>query len=439
MKKDYLLQVIAEWLREMVFPPSTHREMPSLDLRKQRTILAVAGPRRAGKTYYLYQLLQDLIESKGILREDILFVDFEDYRLQGFGPPDVDNLFTAFQQLAGRQPRFLFFDEIQHVPEWNRILRTLHNRRGYTIVVSGSNSSLLSQEIATELRGRYEDILMLPFSFREVLHFQHVIFDAAMFHTSQRGRLIQAFDDYLQFGGFPETLSREGAPEKRKLLQTYYRTVFYKDILERYHIKARAVLDQMMVSFLENYSTTFSISTFEKQLKTAGLTGSKRTISNYLHFLEEAFFLVTSEKFAYSQRKRMMNPKKVYLMDTGFALLGGAFTENRGHLLENVVALELLRRQRRMFYFKATQECDFILQEGRHPFEAWQVCWEITPRNEQRELKGLLEAMRQYKIPQGGILTHDQEGVRTINGMKVPLIPVWKWLLLSRDEGKSFL
>jgi predicted AAA+ superfamily ATPase len=375
--------------------------------------------------------MQDLMESKEILREDILFVDFEDYRLQGFGPTDVDNLFTAFQQIAGRQPRFLFFDEIQHVPEWNRILRTLHNRRGYTIVISGSNSSLLSQEIATELRGRYEDVLMLPFSFREVLHFNNILFDAAMFHTSQRGRLIQIFDDYLQFGGFPETLLREKAAEKRKLLQSYYRTVFYKDILERYNIKARPILDQMMGSFLESYSTTFSISTFEKQLKAAGLTGSKRTISNYLHFLEEAFFLITSEKFAYSQRKRMMNPKKVYLMDTGFASLGGAFSENRGYLLENVVALEFLRRQHQMFYYKGTQECDFILQEGKRPSEAWQVCWEVTPQNEQRELKGLLEAMRHYKIPKGGILTYDQEGVRTVNGTNVRMVPVWKWLLIS--------
>jgi len=126
-------------------------------------------------------------------------------------------------------------------------------------------------------------------------------------------------------------------------------------------------------------------------------------------------------------------------MDTGFALLGGAFTENRGYLLENVVALELLRRQRRMFYLKAIQECDFILQEDRHPSEAWQVCWEVTPRNEQRELKGLLEAMRRHKIPKGRILTYDQEEARTINGMNVPLMPVWKWLLLSRDQEKSFL
>jgi predicted AAA+ superfamily ATPase len=363
-------------------------------------------------------------------------VDFEDYRLQGFGPSDVDTLFTVFQQLAGRHPKFLFFDEIQHVPHWNRILRTLHNRQRYKIVVSGSNSSLLSREIASELRGRYEDILMLPFSFREVLRFRNITFDSAMLHTSERGRLIQAFDDYLQFGGFPETLLRTESSEKRRLLHTYYRTIFYKDILERYSIKARSVLDQMMGSLLENYSRTFSISTFERQLKAAGLTGSKRTIANYLHFLEEAFFLLTSEKFAHSPRKRMMNPKKVYLMDTGFASLGSAFTENRGYLLENVVALEFLRRQRQMFYFKETQECDFILQEGRRPSKAWQVCWEMTPRNEQRELKGLLEAMRHYKIPKGGILTYDQGGVRSVNGKKVPMVPVWKWLLLSEHQER---
>ncbi len=435
MNRDQLLHVVGEWLREVALPPLTPREVGPRDLRKQRTILAVAGPRRAGKTYYLYQLSQNLTESKVAVREDILFVDFEDYRLQGFGPPDIDTLFTVFQQLAGRYPRFLFFDEIQHLPDWNRILRTLHNRQRYTIVISGSNSSLLSREIATELRGRYEDVLMLPFSFREVLRFRGTSFDPAMLHTSERGRLIQAFDDYLQFGGFPETLSRAESSEKRKLLHTYYRTIFYKDILERYSIKARSVLDQMMGSLLESYSRTFSISTFEKQLKAAGLTGSKRTIANYLHFLEEAFFLITNEKFAYSSRKRMMNPKKVYLMDTGFASLGSAFTENREYLLENVVALELLRRQRQMFYFKETQECDFILQEGRHPSEAWQVCWEITPRNEQRELKGLLEAMRLYKIPKGGILTYDEEGSRSINGHNVVMAPVWKWLLLPEYQG----
>jgi hypothetical protein len=436
MNRDYLLQVVGEWLHEVTLPPLTAREMRSLNLRKQRAILAVAGPRRAGKTYYLYQLIQNLLESKEAVREDILFVDFEDYRLQGFGPPDVDTLFTVFQQLTGRYPRFLFFDEIQHIPDWNRILRTLHNRQRYTIVVSGSNSSLLSREIASELRGRYEDILMLPFSFREVLRFRNTSFDPAMLHTSERGRLIQAFDDYLQFGGFPETLSRSEPAEKRRLLQTYYRTIFYKDILERYSIKARSVLDQMMGSLVESYSRTFSISTFEKQLKASGLTGSKRTIANYLHFLEEAFFLFTTEKFAYSSRKRMMNPKKVYLMDTGFASLGSAFTENRGHLLENVVALELLRRQRQMFYFKEAQECDFILKEDRIPSEAWQVCWEMTPRNEQRELKGLIEAMRHYKIPKGGVLTYDQEGVRNKNGINIALVPVWKWLLLPEHQER---
>jgi predicted AAA+ superfamily ATPase len=131
---------------------------------------------------------------------------------------------------------------------------------------------------------------MLPFSFPEILRFHNITFDTAMLHTSQRGQLIQAFDDYLQFGGFPEILSRPGTPEKRKLLQTYYRTVFYKDILERHNIKAQPVLDQMMGSFLESYATIFSISTFEKQLKAAGLTGSKRTIEIIFTSWKKPFF-----------------------------------------------------------------------------------------------------------------------------------------------------
>ena len=135
------------------------------------------------------------------------------------------------------------------------------------------------------------------------------------------------------------------------------------------------------------------------------------------------------EKFDYSPRKRMMNPKKIYLLDTGFSLLGGAFAENRGRLLENVVAVELYRRRLKTMYFKNKSECDFIVQKGTRPEEAWQVCWELNTTNEKRELKGLLEARRCLKIEKGGILTYNQEETRTIDGTAICLLPVWKWLL----------
>jgi hypothetical protein len=127
----------------------------------------------------------------------------------------------------------------------------------------------------------------------------------------------------------------------------------------------------------------------------------------------------------------MMNPKKIYLMDTGFSLLGSAFGENRGRLLENLVALEFYRGRRRILYYKGKGECDFIVQQGQRPVEAWQACWELNASNEKREIRGLLEAMRGLKIQTGGILTYCQEETRSVDGVSFRLLPLWRWLLES--------
>jgi len=169
MNQELLLQIIAEWLHDTNLPSPVSRESPAISLESLSTILAIVGPRRAGKTFFMLQLIRNLLDSGHANQEEILFVDFEDYRLKGFASADMDGLLAAFQQLTGHEPRFLFFDEVQHLPEWSRVLRTFHNRRRYRIVIAGSNSSLLSSEIATELRGRYEDAPLLPFSFRGLL------------------------------------------------------------------------------------------------------------------------------------------------------------------------------------------------------------------------------------------------------------------------------
>jgi predicted AAA+ superfamily ATPase len=430
MNEDVLPRVVAEWVRGAELPTLTPRERPLPDLAAApRPVLAVVGPRRAGKTYFLYQLIEDLLRAGKARRDDILFVDLEDYRLSNFRSEDIEKLLAAFYQMTGKPPRYLFFDEVQRLSSWSRVVRTLHNTRKYSIVVTGSNATLLSSEIATELRGRYEDCLILPFSFREFLRFRNIEWTPALLATPEVGLVLKAFDDYLHFGGFPELAGLVEEAAKRRLLQSYFDTIFYKDILDRHGIRARQLLDIVMKNILESYSTAFSISAFEKQLKEHGLAGSKRSIADYLRYLEEAFFLIAIEKFDFSPRKRMMNPKKVYLTDTGFSLLGGAFTENRGRLLENVVAIELVRDRRRAMYFKGKSECDFILQEGTRPKEAWQVCWEINRSNEKREMNGLAAARSELGIKKGGVLTYNQEGTRTLEGANIALMPVWKWLL----------
>jgi len=428
MTSEIIKKIIAEWLGDKVFPLLIKRDAPDLVLERTPEIIAVAGPRRAGKTCYMYQLIQGLLAQGNWSRKDILFVDFEDYRLTDFIAADTDTLLTAFQQVAGKAPTFLFFDEIQRLPGWSRVLRTLHNQNRYRIVVTGSNADLLEREIATELRGRCRNILMMPFSFPEFLRFHGIPDDERTLLTPARGRVLNAFEQYLQEGGFPEVVKKETLPEKRELLQTYYRTIFYRDILERYNVKAKTLLEALMRHSLNTFSDLFSISMFEKELKRHHLTGSKQTISNYLGYLREVFFLAAHDKFSYSSRQRIMNPKKIYLLDTGFSLLSTNFSENRGKLLENVVAVEMFRRRAECFYYKGRRECDFIIKQGTKPKAAIQVCWELTPKNETKELRGLREAINAFAIEEGFILTNDEERELTFEGAKIQVMPVWKWL-----------
>ena len=426
---DTAKRVVAEWLEEQTIPPLVARDVPLVDLEHTGEILAIVGPRRAGKTFYMYQLIQELLKNGKRTKEDILFIDFEDYRLSDFTAKDVESLFVAFNQLTGKHPSFVFFDEIQHLKGWSRVIRTLHNQRRYRVVVSGSNSELLSNEISTELRGRYRDILMLPFSFKEVLRFREIPYSERTLLTPARGRLLKAFDEYLAEGGFPEVLNKATPLEKKQVLQTYYRTIYYKDIVERYNVKAKYVLEAMMRYCLDVYADLVSISTFAGHLKANGLPGSKKTISNYLQYMQEAFFLIVHDKFSYSPRKRLMNPKKVYLLDVGFSFLSTEFSENRGKILENAVAIELFRRQEEAFYYKGKQECDFIVKQGTKPTQAIQVCWTLNEWNQDRELSGLVDAMTEFGIKRGMILTYDQDTTLKHKGFSIAVHPVWKWLL----------
>ncbi len=431
ISRNTLLEVVAEWLENEEFPSIVPRDIHNIRIEKLPRILAIVGPRRAGKTYFMHQLIQLLLQGKRYLKDDILFIDFEDFRLTGLNSQYIDEIFSVFYQLTGKYPRFLFFDEIQNLPDWSRVLRTLHNRRRFKIIISGSNSKLLSCEVATELRGRYDDILMLPFSFREYLRYQQISFTSATLHTPAKGKILAAFDSYIRSGGFPEVVMAGTQMERRKLLQTYYRTIFYRDILERYNIKARYLLDAMMNEFLETYSGIFSVTKFEKVIKSNGISGSKRTIANYLQYLHEAFFIIINEKFSFSPRKRMMNPKKIYLTDIGFTSIGRSFTENQGRILENIVAIELFRRNIEMYYYKDKKECDFIIKDGTKIKNAIQVCWELTERNRKREVSGLVEACKVLGLTSGIIMTYNQEQQLIDNGIKISVLPVWKWLLFD--------
>ena len=181
----------------------------------------------------------------------------------------------------------------------------------------------------------------------------------------------------------------------------------------------------MMRNAVDQAGEMFSISAFTKTLAQRGIECSKRTVANYLAYLEEAFFVILTEKFAYSQRQRTANQVKCYLFDTGFKQLAVNFSPNKGKLLENLVAIELRRRGKEFFYYRNRGECDFIVMNGERPESAIQVCWEINEKNRQREVGGLREAMKSLGVQDALILSH--EGVAAID--EISQTPVWRWLL----------
>lgn len=422
--KNTFKKLITEWF-ERKPPELIARDIP---IKITKDILAIIGPRRVGKTFLMFQIIKELLKENN--KEEILFIDFEDNRLVNIKAEELDDLFIAYKEISSHELKYLFFDEIHEIEHWNKFVRRLHNLQKYKIIISGSSSKLLSREIATQLRGRYKSIFVAPFSFKEFLELNDFKYTSRVEASEQKGTLLRLFNEYLNRGGYPEIIKEKDLYEKRNKINSYYETTFYKDIVERHKITNYDVLELLMNYLLNNYASVFSVTQFEKILKEKGLKVSKKTISLYLKYLEEAFFIYALEEFSYSARKRIMRPKKTYLIDNALiSFLSSKFSPDKGKLLENLVLGELKRQTKDIYFYKEKQECDFVIKEGPKITEALQVCYELNEKNKKREIKGLFEALNYFKLKKGTILTYDQEKVLNIKDREIRIVPVWKWLL----------
>lgn len=432
--ENVLREVFSSWLA---------RELPSLierdySLELSDRIVTIIGPRRAGKTYFMFQIAKKLME-KGFSKQNIAFIDFEDVRLQALRPVNysafVKTLHEVFTRKDGKI--VLLLDEVQNLRDWERWVRTLHNSQNYYIIVSGSSSKLSSKEVSTKLRGRCVSKLILPLSFKEFLKFKNVKIQH-LDAPETRGELLQKLREFMDFGGFPEVVnSKEG---KVELLRTYRETIFYRDVVERFRVRDISSLDTFVRLLMENFGKYVSISKLSKYFRSLGLKKSKKTLANYLKYLEIAFFVFTVEKFGYKTRERVLQPKKVYPIDLGFYRLTPRFTTEYGRLMESLVAIELFKKsfqeEFELFYWKDYQgrEVDFIIKEGLNIRQLIQVTY-ASDRNdvEEREIKALVKASEDLKCNDLLIITWDYQGEEAVGRKKIRFIPLYEWLLHSPE------
>lgn len=425
--REYLLDFQRSTLPELV-----ERELRIAETKKIKSLI---GPRRAGKTYFMYQEMKRLLANR-IKKESILYLNFEDPRLSGITFREIRELIKLHWQLypaSLNEKLHIFIDEPEVVDNWEQAVRALHDE-GFDIYLSGSSSKLLSREIATSLRGRTLAYTILPFSFREFLKMHKLSFEVERLSTREKAALLNLLEEYLQFGGFPEIALEKNPENKIRILNEYFNLVVYRDIIERYMIKNTALVKWLIKTLSTSFSKEFSIHKVYLTLKSQGVHVSKNTLYNYSSMLEDSLFVFFVPKFRRSIRKRELAVSKAYLSDLGFAKLVEV-SEEKGRKMENVVFLELERRKEPLtsiFYWKNPQqeEVDFVIQKNSKIVQLIQVCKDIRDRDvRKRELRALLKASKELECNNLLVITEDYEAEEKIKGRKIIFTPFWKWLL----------
>jgi hypothetical protein len=394
-------------------------------------IVTIVGPRRAGKTYFLYQIMTELLQGNFDIT-DILYVNFEDERITPIKAENLQDMLDAYFELyGGKANPFVFLDEVQNVAGWDRFVRRI-NDAGLRVFITGSNSRMLARDIATSLRGRTITFEVFPFSFREFIALKGVKLQKDAVYGKTRHRFGPLYEEYFFSGGYPEIVLAEGDSIKRRILQDYFNTIFYKDLVERYAIKNTELLRQWLNLLIMNLSSLVSFSKVENDFKSRGTKLSRATLSYFARYVEEAFFGFFLEMYSESVRRRQVNPKKFYLIDVALHnFLTFKFSENKGKVLENLVFLELRRKAQSVFYYRtaAGEEVDLLV---RNPgsMRLIQVCYDLNNLDAfAREKKALFSGMRELGLKRGTIITASESRKLKEGGLTLDIIPAWEWLL----------
>jgi hypothetical protein len=431
------LEMVLEEQQAAPLPPLTNRDVRIPELPGMAT--ALVGMRRVGKSYVLFQEMKRLLTS-GTPRSSILALNLEDDRL---GQVDVDLLGDALEYLFRTGPErheqlgYLFLDEIQAVPDWERFVLRVLNTENVRVYLTGSSAKLLSTEIATSLRGRSTAVEVLPFSFREYLRHNGLENSGDdPVGAAARSMLESSFASYLRSGGFPGVQSMQPV-DRRRTLQDYVDLVTFRDVVERWDAANFVALKWLVAQLLSSFSREFSVNRLHNDLKSQGVPVGRDTLHTYLEHLVDARLVHTVSIRRASYRARQVNPRKVYAVDSGLAAaVAHPSADDTGHLLENAVYLELRRRYSRLhddaisYFAEKTGSADFVVDTDTGPPRIVQVCTTLSDLGtRQREIRGAEAAMSQLGVAESTIVTlYERDSVATSNGV-INVVPAWQWAL----------
>jgi hypothetical protein len=428
MKKELLKQIIRDF---HVSPlPALKRRTLQVPIDTGK-IITLVGVRRSGKTSYLFNLIEDLLK-QDVPKNRILYVNFEDERLD-LKTEELDLLLQAYQELYPDMQLnecSFFFDEIQNIDSWDKFVRRVYDKGMKNIFITGSNARFLSSEISTSLRGRTISYEVFPLSFGEYLSFKDVVPDV----NSSRSiaQINHHLAAYLKNGGFPEVIGYDDALRNR-VLQEYFNVMIYRDLLERYAIKNLPALKFFLKRIMASATKQVSVNNIYNELKSSGFKIGKTQLYDNLDACVNIYMAQILRKHTHSLVDRELGEKKIYAIDNGLLnAIDYKFSNDTGKSLEQAVFLELRRREKDISFFKDKAECDFIVKQGADITEAIQVTVTLSDdKTRKREIRGLMDCCNEFGLQHGLIVTLDSSEEFELNGIKVNVMPLYRWLLDS--------
>ncbi len=384
------------------------------------------GIRRTGKSYLMYQQIKQL-ESKGVPLSQIVYVNFEDERLLEIKVTDLNTILEIGLEMSGSANKpYLFLDEIQNINGWEKFVRRIADMK-YRINITGSNSKMLSSEIASTLGGRFIIMNVYPYSFTEYLtanHREKNYLD--VISTQDRADVLSLYNEYVTFGAFPELVDIKN---KRAFLSSIYQTIYLGDIITRNKISNDFAIKLILKKIAESVTKPLSFSRLTNILKSTGMAIGKQTVINYVGYMTDSYLLFTLQNYAAKLVDKETSPK-YYFMDTG--LLGLMLLDSKSAQLENLVAIELIRRYgvENVFFFENNVEIDFYI-----PSEslAIQVSLQVLDDIDTKERETRAFAKLNNFIPDSKciLITNSEETNLEYDGIDIEVIPIWKWLLMA--------
>ena len=429
----------------------------------RKEIIAITGTRRSGKTTLMYIMIESLL--KTIPKENILFIKCDDERVMEQNV--IEKARELHAELFNPKGRvFIFLDEVQELNGWSQTVKRIYdladnvrfgysdqelddNRmyevggvgggddlltdlNGYGIKIILTGSRIMKEELGMNLAGRFVKIEVYPFSFREFLGSRGIMTDNRLEMITHKDAILNQLREFIEWGGFPEIVLERDPGRKRELLHFYSDSILYRDVVRRSGLTKIDKLEILKNLLLTNVSNLMSFNKLSKQLRI-----SQDTVTGYVHAMENASFIFPVSTFAFSLKKQLVNPKKIYCIDSGLRnVVGFRFSSDVGRLYENIVYLQLRRRFRDIYYWKANGnggiikngEVDFVIMEGNKVIQAIQVCYDIESA-EVREIKALLKCLDEFDLKEGVIVTGRVKKTEVHDKKLIHYIPLWEWLL----------